>query len=72
MKVYQYPFLWIFVFTLLFMLSLDFWRWEQEVSLAILNFPGWIFYFMGLNLVLVATMYGFTHRVKDEPQGGQE
>ena len=70
MKVYQYPFVWIFAFTLLFMLSLDFWRWKQEISLSFLNFPAWIFYFMGLNVLLVAAMYGFTRWGSDEQQGG--
>ena len=72
MKVYQYPFVWIFAFTLLFMLSLDFWRWKQEISLSVLNFPAWIFYFVGLNLVLVAAMYGFSRWGTDEQPGGQD
>ena len=72
MKVYQYPFIWIFAFTLLFMLSLDFWRWKQEILLSFLNFPAWIFYFVGLNVVLVLAMYGFTRCVTDEQPGGQD
>ena len=65
----RYPFLWILGFTVLFMLSLDFWRWSQAVSLGGLNFPSWLPYFVGLNAVLALTMYGFS---RWDSQGGQQ
>lgn len=71
MKVYQSPFIWIFAFTVLFMLSLDFWRWKQDLSLAFLNFPDWLFYFIGLNFILVLTMYGFIRLGNSDDQGGE-
>ena len=53
------------------MLSLDFWRWKQEVTLSILNFPHWLPYFVGLNVAMVLLMYGFSRWGTHDSQGGQ-
>lgn len=53
-------FFWLFSFTVLFFLSLDFWSWERETTFAWLGLPGWVFYFMGLQIILAIALLVFT------------
>ena len=59
MKIIRYSF-WLFGFTVLFLLALDFWSWSQPVTLSWLNFPTWIFYFIGLQIILAIAVTIFS------------
>ncbi|MEL6439759.1 MAG: hypothetical protein AAFQ80_10955 [Cyanobacteria bacterium J06621_8] len=59
MKIIQANYLWLFGFSLMFFLALDFWSWQQPVTLSEFNFPGWIFYFVGLQLTLAIAIAVF-------------
>ena len=59
MKIIRYSF-WLFGFTVLFFLALDFWSWEQPVALSWLNFPTWVFYFIGLQIILAIAVTIFS------------
>jgi hypothetical protein len=50
---------WIILFTALFLLSLDFWAWRDAPSTGPLGIPAWVYYFMILQFVLAAAIYGF-------------
>ncbi|MDJ0597068.1 MAG: hypothetical protein QNJ72_45110 [Pleurocapsa sp. MO_226.B13] len=60
MKIFHTASFWWFCFTLMFFLALDFWSWQQPVTLAWLNLPPWIFYFLGLQLVLAIALLIFS------------
>ncbi|MGF1486056.1 MAG: hypothetical protein ACFBSE_02970 [Prochloraceae cyanobacterium] len=60
MKLLDSTFLWFFAFTIIFLLSLDFWRWDKETSFAIFHLPDWIFYFIGLQLLLSLVLLVFS------------
>ena len=51
--------LWLFCFTVLFFLALDFWSWSEQITLSWLNFPVWVFYFIGLQIVLAIALLIF-------------
>ena len=51
--------LWLFCFTILFFLALDFWSWSRPITLSWLNFPVWVLYFMGLQIVLAIALVIF-------------
>ncbi|NEP09232.1 MAG: hypothetical protein F6K14_03110 [Symploca sp. SIO2C1] len=60
MKIFQSSFFWFFCFTLIFFLSLDFWSWEQEISFSWFYLPTWLFYFIGLQIVLIIALLVFS------------
>lgn len=60
MKMVRVNSLWLFCFTVLFFLALDFWSWEQPIILSWLNFPAWIFYFIGLQIILAIALIVFS------------
>lgn len=62
MKILRYSSFWFFCFTLLFLLSLDFWAWEQDVAIGLWNLPVWIFYFVGLQISLALALLVFTQK----------
>ena len=52
MNIFQSSFFWFFSFTIIFILSLDFWNWEQNNSFGFFSLPDWLFYFVGLQVLL--------------------
>ena len=46
------PLLWTGLFSLLFLLALDYWRWESVLELGWMGFPSWMGYFMVLQVIL--------------------
>ncbi len=46
---------WAVIFTILFLLSLDFWNWNKT-PILLKGLPLWIYYFLALNLVLALAM----------------
>lgn len=62
MKILRYSSFWFFCFTVLFLLSLDFWAWEQDVAIGLWNLPVWIFYFVGLQISLALALLVFTQK----------
>ena len=47
------PLLWTGIFGGLFVLSLDYWAWDEAVQLSYGGFPSWLFYFVILQILLV-------------------
>lgn len=70
MKITKSSSLWLFGFTVLFFLALDFWSWGQSIVLSWLNFPSWMFYFIGLQIIfaIAVTIFSLTfwRSVSDE------
>lgn len=62
MKIWQKSSFWYLCFTLIFLLSLDFWSWKQETNLIWLQLPLWVFYFVGLQLLLTVAMLLFAQK----------
>ncbi|MEM9273519.1 MAG: hypothetical protein AAGA80_11235 [Cyanobacteria bacterium P01_F01_bin.143] len=62
MKILRYSSFWFFCFTLLFLLSLDFWAWEQNIVIGLWYLPDWLFYFLGLQIVLTIAILIFTQQ----------
>ncbi len=60
MKFLEKKYFWSFCFTLIFLLSLDFWHWHILTNNFILFLPTWLFYFMALQIILTASIYFFT------------
>lgn len=52
--------IWMGAFTLLFILSLDYWNWENAIQLSFLGLPSWIYYFVLLQLIFFAAFYIFS------------
>jgi hypothetical protein len=52
---------WYLLFIILFLLSLDFWGWEQSKPL-ILGLPIWVYYLLFLTLLTSLAFYIFTKR----------
>ncbi|MEM7106427.1 MAG: hypothetical protein AAF502_25085 [Bacteroidota bacterium] len=50
---------WTILFVFLFFMSMDFWRWDDPVSLGLYNFPGWLGYLVVLSLILSLSLYFF-------------
>ena len=46
------PLFWAGVFTLCFVLALDYWRWDAPVELCWLGFPSWMQYFIVIQVLL--------------------
>ncbi len=53
-------FFWFFAFTVVFLLSLDFWIWDKETSFAIFHLPDWVLYFIGLQILLSSLLLIFS------------
>ncbi len=51
---------WFLMFATLFVLSLDFWWWDEPTTFAFLHVPPWVYYFTGLSLLFAGVMYAFT------------
>jgi uncharacterized membrane protein len=52
--------LWFGVFTALFLLSQDYWSWDEELILGLANYPTWLFYFIALQVILAILLAMFT------------
>jgi SSS family solute:Na+ symporter len=52
-------YIWLAIFGVIFFLSIDFWAWGSS-RLTALGFPWWVWYFIGLNLLLVVAMVVFS------------
>jgi SSS family solute:Na+ symporter len=52
-------YIWILIFGALFIASIDFWAWGSA-RLWFLGFPWWVWYFVGLNILLVIAMVVFS------------
>ena len=50
--------IWLGIFGVLFILSNDFWAWGSDKPILV-GLPWWIWYFFGLNLLLVVAMIVF-------------
>ena len=63
MKLLESGYFWCFGFTVIFFLGLDFWNWvEKSAPLGWFNLPGWVFYFIGLQLLLSAALLVFASK----------
>lgn len=62
MKIIQHSFFWLFTFTVIFLLALDFWSWDQVISFSLFQLPSWIFYFLGLQLILTLALLLFAYK----------
>lgn len=51
---------WFIIFGFLFLLSQDFWSWNNPVSLGFLGLPDWLYWFVGIHLLMVLAIYLFT------------
>ena len=60
MRIFQTSLFWWFGFTLMFVLALDFWSWEQPVTLSWFNLPPWVFYFLSLQITLASALIIFS------------
>lgn len=58
---------WFFCFTIIFLLSLDFWHWQTNDSMFLLYLPSWIFYFVGLQVILTCVIYIFALKFWETP-----
>jgi hypothetical protein len=68
MNLLQSSFFWFFCFTVIFLLSLDFWTWKPEISLSFFYLPEWVFYFIGLQIILAAALLLFTLKFWKTPE----
>lgn len=51
---------WVTIFGLLFLLSMDFWLWSDEAVLSWLGLPSWVYYFILIQLVFAGCYYWFS------------
>ncbi|MCB0303770.1 MAG: hypothetical protein KDI38_08325 [Calditrichaeota bacterium] len=58
---------WSLFFAALFILSLDYWNWDQPVGIGPLHLPVWIYGFILLQLLLAAGIYLFSRKFWREP-----
>ncbi len=68
---------WTTIFVAMFLLSLDYWRWGELVTIGLLGLPRWIYYFVLLQLLLAGAVFLFsrtywkdTDESKSERDGG--
>jgi hypothetical protein len=62
--------LWGLLFLLIFLLSLDFWRWGSEIRTTAFGFPSFLLHFVGLQLLFALAVLLFIQQVwkkDDEP-----
>ncbi|MBD3182495.1 sodium/solute symporter [Candidatus Poribacteria bacterium] len=57
----KYMYLWIAIFGIMFIASIDFWAWGSN-TITFLGYPWWIWYFIGLNLILTIAMVVFSNK----------
>lgn len=60
MNIFQTSYFWLFCFSIIFFLSLDFWSWKPEISFSVFYLPPWVIYFLGLQIILSLTLLVFT------------
>ncbi|NES03660.1 MAG: hypothetical protein F6K22_12890 [Okeania sp. SIO2F4] len=60
LNFFKSPYFWCFCFTIIFLLSLDFWSWKQTISFSFLHLPPWVFYFIGLQIILACAILIFS------------
>ncbi len=64
---------WTTIFVAMFLLSLDYWRWDEAVIIGLLGLPRWINYFVLLQLVLAGAVFLFSRTYwKDTDGSGSE
>ena len=51
---------WLLLFSITFLLGLDYWAWDEVVSLSAGGFPNWIYYFVFIQLLLVLSISLFS------------
>jgi SSS family solute:Na+ symporter len=54
-------YVWLAIFGVIFIACIDFWAWGSS-RLTMLGFPWWVWYFIGLNILLVAAMAVFSSK----------
>ncbi|WP_207554303.1 MULTISPECIES: hypothetical protein [Moorena] len=59
MPILKSSFFWFFCFTVIFLLSQDFWSWQQDISFSLLHLPPWVFYFIALQILLAVALLLF-------------
>jgi len=64
LRLLKSPFL--YAFSAIFVLALDFWRWNQTPSL-VWGWPSWLFYFWGLSAAQMGTAWFWTRRAQAGP-----
>ena len=62
MKILLSSSFWFFCFTILFLLALDFWSWQEDITIGFWHLPVWIFYFIGLQTSLAIALLIFTQQ----------
>jgi hypothetical protein len=60
MNILNKAYFWIFCFAVIFLLSLDFWAWEQEPIFSFLDLPSFVLYFFGLQILLSFAIFVFS------------
>jgi hypothetical protein len=66
------PITWLILFGAMLILGMDFYHWRQETSsIGLFGYPGWFYFFIGLQWLLVA-LYAIFAKVfwkgkEDEP-----
>ncbi len=64
---------WTTVFVTMFLVSLDYWRWDEAVIIGLLGPPRWINYFVLLQLLLAGAVFLFSRTYwKDTDGSGSE
>jgi len=62
MSMLKTAFFWFFCFTILFLLCLDFWAWTESPTWMLFGLPSWIFYFIGLQLLMAIALTIFANQ----------
>lgn len=52
--------LWFALFSVIFILSMDFWSWNDEITFNLFHLPSWVFYLMFLQILLAAGILIFS------------
>ena len=64
---------WTTIFVAMFLFSLDYWRWDEPVTIGLLGLPRWIYYFVFLQLLLAGAVFLFSRTYwKDTDGSGSE
>ena len=64
--------IWLLIFAIIFLLSMDFWAWNRKVELYWLNLPGWVYYFIGLQVLFIIALIVFAYGFWDKVFGKEE
>ncbi len=62
---------WTIIFVVIFLLSQDFLFWKHPVTLGWLGLPGWIYWFVILQVVLVVALVAFAKTYWKAEEGDQ-